>query len=137
VIWEETRKATGILSSRKNEAKYQSKLALAEADEIEQWNRTSSVRILKLPGSIQRESYRDFFDKVTHNLALDLNVPQFSEEHDIDICNRVGRSSADGPQRQVFVKFLRRSTKQEVTGGRERTPKGVPFIAEELTKHSL
>jgi len=124
------------LEQQVKEAKCQSKLALAKSDDIEQWNRRSSVRILNLPDPFERESYRDCLNKVTHYLAFALNVPHFPEGH-IDICHRVGRYLPDGPPRQVLVKFLRRTTKLEVMGGRKRTPKGDPFIVEDLTKHRL
>jgi len=130
------KKKNATLEQQAKEAKYQATLALAKADDIEQYNRRSNIRIINLPDSSQHESHHECLRKVTHYLAYALNVPTFSEEH-IDICHRVGRYTPDGPPRQVIVRFMRRSTTLDVMGQRRRLPKGDPFVVEDLTKQRL
>jgi len=133
---EKERKKTAVLEQQVREARHQAQLALTKADDTEQWNRRSSVRILNLPDPFAQEPHRDCIGKVTEFLAHILNVPSFAEEH-IDICHRVGKYSPDGPPRQVIVKFMRRTTKLEVMERRKRMPRGAPFIVEDLTKARL
>jgi len=70
----ETEKGKNVkLEQQLKEAKCQAQLALTKANDIEQWNRRSSVRIAAgIPHRLPRQSIY---------LAHVLNIPSFSKEH--------------------------------------------------------
>jgi len=131
---EHQKKMTERASQEATDAKLSANLAWSRLDDIEQWNRRSSVRILNLPDNDERETHIQCLRRVTEFLRHNLKMTYFNPD-EIDICHRVGRFSRDGRPRQIVVKFMRRTTKIAVMEHRPRgSPPGSPFVVEDLTR---
>jgi len=120
------------LAQATREATYVANMAWKKIDDLEQWSRRSNARIVNLPDSDRYEPHFQTLQKVIF-FTRDLGLTNFTPDL-VDICHRVGRFDPQGKPRQIIVKFLRRTTKLDVMEGRRRTPRGAPFLVEDLTK---
>ena len=109
--------------------------AWRKVDDLEQWNRRSSVRVINLPDPDEHEGHIQCLHRVMWFFTTILGLGSFDPDQ-IDICHRVGRFS-ESRNRLVIVKFLRRTTKLYLMANKRRSRQGAPYVVEDLTKRRL